>query len=56
MQGRVVKVGVNFDERIITGQIVQERVVQNPVVQGIIVQGRCIIWQSVYTERLLVRT
>ena len=49
MQGRVVKDGVMFDERIIMGQIVQKRVVQNPVVQGLMVQSRC-IWQSVYTE------
>ena len=50
MQGRVVKDGVLFDERIIMDQIVQKRVVQKPVVQSLMVQGRCIIWQSVYTE------
>ena len=49
MQGRVVKDGVIFDERIIVGKTIQKRVVQNQVVHGLMARGRC-IWQSVYTE------
>ena len=58
MQGRVVKDGVIFDERIIMGQIIQKRVVQNPVVQGLMVQDRYgkAFTRSRVVEGLLVRT
>ena len=58
MQGRVVKDGVFFDERIIMGQIVKKRVVQNPGVQGLMVQGRYgkAFTQSRIVEGLFVRT
>ena len=58
MQGRVVKDGVIFDERIIMGQIVLKRFVQNPVVPGLMVQCRYgkAFTQSRVVEGLLVRT
>ena len=57
MQGRVVKGGVIFDERIVIGRILQERAVQNPTVQDLMVQGRYgkAITQSRVVEGLLVR-
>ena len=42
MQGRVVKDGVIFDERIMMGQNEQKRVFQNAVVQILMARGRCI--------------